>query len=102
MSPETELILADAHVHIHDCFNLTDVFDSAQQNFLTVADRISDGRFTAGVLFLTEISSANCFEKMAKYTESQASSSWCFKKTEEPVSLIAQKNGHTPIVVIAG
>ena len=102
MSPETELILADAHVHIHECFNLNDALDSAHNNFLTVARQLSAGPHAIGALFLTESSTADYYAHMVNSRKKRECLDWRFEATEEPISLIARKNGSMPIVVIAG
>jgi len=102
MTPKIELVLADAHVHLHECFEITDALDSAHQNVLAVAERISDGAVVAGVLFLTESSSAKCFERMAGNIDHPTGSGWRFESTGEPVSLIARKNESMPLVIVAG
>jgi len=102
MSPEIELVLADAHVHLHECFEISDALDSAHKNFSAVAEDISDGPVIAGVLFLTESSSANYFEQLAGNGDHEIGSGWHLESTEESVSLIARKNESIPRIIVGG
>jgi hypothetical protein len=61
-SPLAQLILADAHTHIYDCFDLTRFLDSALFNFRTIANQKKYNAPYVGVLFLTETSNDYYFQ----------------------------------------
>jgi hypothetical protein len=52
--PPHETVLVDGHVHIHDCFDLQILFESAQRNFSSAAGALGLGREFNAVLLLTE------------------------------------------------
>src|SRR5690606_24309808 len=59
-----EMVLVDSHVHVHPCFDLARVLDTAAENFRRHALGAGcDGHYQA-VLCLTETASADCFFRM--------------------------------------
>ncbi len=104
---KTHLIIIDAHVHIHDCFNLTNFLNSAYQNCKAEVCRLGkDGQFM-GVLFLTETARDHWFQRLASYNDKMEVSSgspcaWRFHRTNESNSLLAQSASGGELVLIAG
>ncbi|PID59200.1 MAG: hypothetical protein CR986_06905 [Ignavibacteriae bacterium] len=59
------MILIDAHIHIHDCYNLNEFFRLAKTNFLNAAKKNNYSSY-ASVLCLTESQNIDYFGKLAK------------------------------------
>ena len=95
------MIVIDAHIHIHDCFNLGKFFDSAETNFKQYAKQQNTNSFS-GVLCLTEISGVNVFDKLKNIAEKKENiGNWNVKLTKEDNSLALTKN-NSKIFIIAG
>ncbi len=58
-------VLADAHVHIHDCFDLDSMLDCAWSNFNQAAARLGQTQAVQYLLLLTESRWANYFERLS-------------------------------------
>jgi len=97
-------IAIDGHVHIYPNFSVSRFFDAAWVNFSKIR---SEHELTAEpdyALFLTEGGESNIFGDLSKQADSYTSESTDklrFQRTEEPDSLIAEKNGRC-IYVFAG
>jgi hypothetical protein len=103
------MILVDAHVHIHDCFDLGMFLDSAFENFRIEADRIKlDDASSFFVLLLTETARDNWFERLADHAdekwvfETVKSNGWSFHRTDETCSLLAESTNGQRMILIAG
>lgn len=99
-------MLVDAHVHIHECFSISEVLDSALQNFQSVAQKlkISSSQYF-GTLILTEIGKSTWFKKMHERSNNEQSlegSHWIFQKTHEPESLYANHTSGKKLLLLAG
>lgn len=104
-----DAVFADAHVHLHDCFDIADVLDSALSSFWFFASRYNYGDSPVGVLFLTEMRGENRFAKLyEKALDIPAagmrdrSQAWQFYRTEETVSLMAAGPYSQPLILLAG
>lgn len=93
-------ILADAHVHIHPCFDLDGMFDSAVANFNQAAARFG---VAAGqhVLLLTESRWANWFERLRDGSV-RGMRRWRMSETGESRSLLAIREDAVALVIGAG
>lgn len=86
------MILADAHVHIYDCFDLEQFFDAALLNFQTEAkqqkEEIQNCLF---FLLLTEGAQQNWFLRIAQeaVTEKISFGKWSVALTAEKICLLA-------------
>ena len=95
------MIIIDAHIHIHECYNLENFFDSAEKNFQDQASKLNAGSFV-GVLCLTEIFGINIFDKLENAAKKKVKiGKWQINSTEEHNSLVLRKN-NSLIFVIAG
>ena len=106
-SQDNQLILADAHVHIYDCFNLSKLLNSAWNNFQKFASKQGCSENFTAVLFLTEIGPQACFKKFLDRDPNQTNTSisrddWTFHPTQEGLSLYASKQSDRGIFLIAG
>jgi len=108
MDGKAQLIIIDAHVHIHDCFNLTDFLDSAYENCKAETCRLRKGDQFMGVLLLTETSQDHWFQHLISYADKKDffsedhTSKWSFHRTAENNSLLAQSASGGELVLIAG
>jgi len=100
------MILVDAHVHVHGCFDLQNFLDSALENFRTEAARWQQGDSFSGVLLLTESAQVNWFQRFAFYADSERligrGNDWSFSRTNEACSLRAGCAAGLGFFVIAG
>lgn len=96
----SQKIWIDAHVHIHDCFPLDQLLNSALKNF----QQVSQTESPISLLFLTEIQGINEFKKLLIYAESQPNNIavWTFYKTQEPFSIEAKNQQNQSVFIIAG
>ena len=98
----------DAHVHIHDCFDVQRFFDAAAANFLASAGRVSSKVPARYMLCLTETRSADRFTGLARQAATvqpaagQPEAAWSFVPTADECCLVARHPVHGEIVVVAG
>ena len=98
-----ESVLVDGHVHIHRCFDLRALFESAQQNFFAAARTLGLGNRFSAVLLLTESQGANYFSSfLKKATDNSPVNGWRNQSTMEPDSLIAVSPSDFELTLIAG
>jgi len=110
MADSKKIIIADGHVHIHDCFALETFFDAAISNFTKSLNKIGyyDAHEFTAVLFLTESFGVNRFEQFnnaAHHNESQKKLSiykWHFKYSAENNSLYVIRDDGMRLILIAG
>jgi hypothetical protein len=102
------MILVDAHVHIHDCFDLEKFFDSAHANFKSEAERLGQRKDFAGILLLAETSKENWFNRLGDYADgkdlpdNKKTGAWTFHHTKENCSLCAEHQNTRKFFLIAG
>jgi hypothetical protein len=92
--------LVDGHVHLHDCFEVPGFLDAAAANFALAATRLGLPGNPTGCLLLTESQGVDHFAGLADGMA--ATGSWRMQATREPVSLVAQRPGALPIVLVGG
>ena len=98
-SPQTPLLttplLIDAHVHLHDCFELSDFLNAALANF-----QQHSSQPITGALLLAEVKDVDAFSNRLK--QSQSLASWTAQPTKEDCSVwFEHKEGHK-ILITAG
>jgi len=102
------MILVDAHVHIHNCFDLEKLFDSAYSNFRSEAVRSDCDDEFAGVLLLAETYNDNWFKYLINYAEGKKIlkkkklDSWSVRRTAETSSLYINSDIDRHLFLIAG
>ena len=101
------MILVDAHVHIHDCYNLSEFFDSAYSNFENAAKIIGRENDFTPVILLTEISGKDYFHQLANNAEAKSSflksmGNWSVISTDESCSLIIRSGDNKDLFLISG
>jgi hypothetical protein len=100
------MILVDAHVHIHDCFDLKSIFDSALTNFKKAATKRNVYDFVPALL-LTETTGANWFRHLASFENgsllgSNSVTGWTIHPTYESCSLWIEPDQGRGMFIIAG
>jgi SAM-dependent methyltransferase len=93
-------LLADAHVHMHECFGVERLLDAAAANFSNATVRLRVEGEVFGCLMLAEIAGVDCFGALAQ--ERLNAGTWRIRPTEEAVSLVAIRSGTLPVLIIAG
>ncbi len=105
-SSESKLIVADAHVHIYDCFNLDQFLDASYQNFSQIASDQENKTQFLGILFLTETIRDRYFQKLAQIAAGKSTEAltqtWQFRPTGEAESLYAYTEQGQELCLIAG
>lgn len=96
------VLLIDAHVHIHDCFDLGKFFDHAYENFRVAASRQDRAGAFDGVLMLTESARVDHFSTLRKNGMPATSNGWRVSATEETISLRIEGSGDRRLFVISG
>jgi hypothetical protein len=99
---QSPLIIADAHVHFYECFDIEHLLDRALKNFKKEA-----GQPFIGLLFLNDIRRNGWFLTHLKglanpKTGERPTGSWTFQSTGEDCSLIACLNNRASLFIIAG
>jgi hypothetical protein len=102
------MILVDAHVHVHHCFQLPDFFDLAFSNFRAEAIRCGQGNSFVGILLLTERANEDFFHRLAadagdeRGCGNQVIGNWTIHRTNERCSLSARSGDGQGLILIAG
>lgn len=100
-------LLIDAHVHIHDCFELDAFFEQAHANFAQAARERGWAAPVLGVLMLTESEGADWFGRLAGMASGSSvaagapSTSWAIEATGDPAALVATSDGRR-LLLVAG
>lgn len=107
ISDKKQLIWADAHVHIYDCFNLEQFLNSGLENFNSVAQKQGYAIAETALLFLTETSKDHYFQQLIHCAKDQSSfeiklQDWQILRTEENCSVYAKHSSGQGIFIFAG
>ena len=101
-------ILVDAHVHIHECFKLSDFLDAAAKNFSNAASNLGISDRYVSVLCLTETSYADKFGELRALAENNPAASvaqgsaWRARTNDEAESLSVNHPRLGRIHIVAG
>lgn len=106
-SRDRPLILADAHVHLHECFPLASLLDAALHNFQQAAELTAENQNFQGVLFLAELPNQNCFDELLCSVESNPEKEliledWTLSTTDEKCSLWVTASSGERMAILAG
>ena len=100
------LILVDSHVHIYNCFDIKRFFDEAFRNFSYYAKKLKLADKFVGILFLTESSGFNYFNKLQENSNNiiqrLEKGSFIEKKSDENCSLVFETADSNYIIIVAG
>ena len=108
MQLDTPLIIIDAHVHIHECFDLSKFLKSAYENCKVQATKKQHHSPFVGVLLLTESAWDHWFQQLASYADKtqaishNSHSYWSFHRTAEDFTLFAQSTQGNKLLIVAG
>jgi hypothetical protein len=96
------MVLADAHVHLHPCFEPASFFDAASRNLQTAARTLGLAAPVDGLLAFTEAGGADRFSDLTELARGadRTLGRWTVRPTGEPESLVLE--GASRLVVIAG
>ena len=99
-------IFVDAHVHIHPCFHIEQLFDSVRKNFTVASKRLRNNFSSNGVLLLSESRGVSVFRDLRKYAKEEIGSHqlerWQVVLTDEDESIVVRSEGEENIVIVAG
>ena len=96
-------IIADAHVHLHQCFEVDQLLNASLANFQKIYRRKTDINNSIFLIFLTEMPGEFGFRKLLEYAENhQQINNWKLAPTEESLSIYAVNNENQKIFIIAG
>ena len=101
-------VFVDAHVHIHDCFDLQHFFDAAAKNFAFHSSQTAPAPHKKYVLCLTETCGADRFDELARQADGNSAnvttieSVWRFRRSGDDRCLIAYHPNLGEINIVAG
>ncbi len=102
------MILADAHVHIYDCFDLKFFFDHAYKNFIQTALKFGHGSGFTGVLMLAETAHDDWYRYICSVcsdgnkAKQELFGDWTFHRTAENCSLWVSSGDGRSVLLISG
>lgn len=107
ISDQKQLIWADAHVHIYDCYNLEQFLNAGLENFNSMAQKQGYANAETALLFLTETSKDHYFQQLIHGAKNQSSfdvelQDWKILSTQENCSVYAQHSSGQGIFIFAG
>ena len=102
--PNPTYLLVDAHVHLHDCFDLSQFLDAASANFQQQSDRLGLDQPAIGILLLAEVKGVNAFTQLVEQQQqlNQQLSSWKITPTHEAISLRLTHTSGQTLLIMAG
>lgn len=98
-SKKNQVIIADTHVHIYDCFQLEEFLDSALNNFTLNAKQLTSQDNFTPILFLADIKGKDNFCQLQQYSQqgdinNSPINNWTFHNTQEKLSLYARNQNN--------
>lgn len=94
------IVYADTHVHLYPCYNLTQAFESAWDNFTRASSDTTSNLF---VLYLTERQDCHFFDQLAGDPESLVSlKNFAFEKLEIPEVLRIRRAQGGEMFLVSG
>ncbi len=96
-------IIADAHVHIHKCFEIDQLLNASLTNFHKISRTKTDIENSVFLIFLTEMLGDFEFSKLLEYAQNHHQiNNWKLVPTQESISISAINNDNQKIFIIAG
>ncbi|ASC73184.1 hypothetical protein XM38_041460 [Halomicronema hongdechloris C2206] len=103
----SSVALIDAHVHIHNCFKLRQLLDSARENFCRAQPLHPEN--CLGVLIITDIGPRSWFQELSQNlftcdasTSCRVGEQWLITRTQESYSLMAQHCQGQKMILLLG
>lgn len=102
--PSFSHLLVDAHVHLHDCFDLAQFLEAARSNFQQQSRQLGLIGSTIGILLLTEVQGVCAFSHLVNQRNqlNQALADWEIFPTAEAVSLRFVHTSGQTLLIMAG
>ncbi|NET43244.1 hypothetical protein [Okeania sp. SIO2B3] len=96
-------IIADAHVHIHKCFEIDQLLNASLINFHKISRTKTDLENSVFLIFLTEMLGDIEFSRLLEYAQNHHQiNNWKLAPTKESISISATNNENQKIFIIAG
>lgn len=97
-------VYVDAHVHIHQCFDIQRFCDAAAKNFSFQASRSGTAAISRYVLCLTETAGTNMFSRLAEQSgdSESAGGRWVFVPGGVRASILASHPSLGQMEIVAG
>ena len=95
-------IVVDAHVHIHEHFQLSRLFLISLQNFRTALNQNQIYEPFESFLLLTESSGTNRFKRLASMADADSTEDFSVSATSEPTTLRITTGGGQQLFIVAG
>lgn len=101
---QANITILDAHVHIHDCFDISNFLDRAHENFFRELEARNAGGETNAVMLLTESHGTNWYDKLQKSAgnEQKVWKNWSIARNDEVESLTATSSSGQILSIVAG
>ena len=95
-------LLVDGHVHIHDCFDLSQFLAATYKNFSKQAKTL--GSPSVWAILLTEIQGVNAFSNLVNQQDqlNQQLQDWTIESTDENTSLRLKHTSGQLLLILAG
>jgi hypothetical protein len=91
----------DSHIHLHSCFNLDELLDSAVDNFLRAgAER--HGRKPVGCLVLTETARDYVYAAIVRGDERWRPRRWSVRATDDDAAIVLRSPTNDEVIMLAG
>lgn len=91
------MVIADGHVHVHDCFTIGRFLEAAVANFDRRLAAASQGGASTGLLLLTEAAGADWFRRLA---DRGSADGWTLRRSED--SALTAARGAQRVHLVAG
>jgi hypothetical protein len=101
----SDITILDAHVHIHDCFDISDFLDHTYDNFRREAESYSASRRFNGAVLLTESFGTNWFNTLRQSADTPDHytwKNWRMTTNDEAESLTASSRSGHELSIVAG
>lgn len=102
MTGRGSLILVDAHVHFHRCFNFDAFLTAADNNFRRISADLGLDAPALGLMVLTAGSDDWSLRDVREEEVEISTSEWTLERTAEELSLLARCRGRVKLVLVAG
>ena len=91
----------DSHIHLHSCFNLDELLDSAVDNFRRAGGE-RDGRKPVGCLALTETSRDHVYAAIVRGDERWRPRRWSVRATDDDAAIVLRSPANDEVIMLAG
>lgn len=97
------MILVDAHIHIHECYNLNKFLDAAENNFSNNLSILGSDDKNSCIICFTESEGVNFFDSFKKEIENDDKyGNWSIILTNDSNCLLFRSSNNFEIYIFAG